>query len=335
MDRAGRKASQLSSDEMAIVFELLSGGKSSEDARRLLRERGRDRNTVNRLYNVVKELEARDLDTLDHKTVQEIADAARYSTTVSYVQGVHLRWRAWKNRTTRCDDLTHQEFLRDCLVRLELELRPLQHSFPGVFRLSYQPEDSANRLKWLEENGIKRLKWELEAEQQLGWSLVQQHLKSGMPEVAQAITKVKRNYAMYCLRLITLEDTYREKAKEEQAQATGSLKLNDSHFYRSILAEVDKSPEPEEQNEYTHSGGPAILSVAFDGVELITQAEDRTTTQRWVELHQQWRREIRWEHLAELLNLRREIKEAARIAVAGIDRLEQGGPVPGRCNRFP
>ncbi|HEU0021495.1 MAG TPA: hypothetical protein VFR55_07475 [Dehalococcoidia bacterium] len=181
MDRAGKKAGQLTSDEMIMVFDVVSRGGSNEQARKLLGTRGRDRSTANRLYNVVRELEARGLESLDTPAAQEIAHAAKYSTTVSFVHGVHMRWRAWKSRANPCEDSVHQEFLRDRLVWLMLELKPLVYTFPGVFRLSYRPEDPANRLKWLDEGGQKRMEWELEVERQPGWSSVQQHLTSGIP----------------------------------------------------------------------------------------------------------------------------------------------------------
>jgi hypothetical protein len=131
MDRAGRSTSQLSPEEMTIVFDLVSQGGSSEEARRFLAARGRNRTTANRLYNVVRELETRGLDVLDTTTTEEIAQAARYSSTPSFVQGVHLRWRAWRNRDNSCQDRFHQEFLRDRLTWVMLELQPLTNAFPG------------------------------------------------------------------------------------------------------------------------------------------------------------------------------------------------------------
>jgi hypothetical protein len=333
MDRAGSGTSQLSPEEMTMVIDLVSRGGSSEEARRLLAARGRNRTTANRLYNVVRELEARGLNVLDTTTAEEIAQAARYSTTPSFVQGVHLRWRVWKNRANSCQDRFHQEFLRDRLTWVMLELQPLTNAFPGVFRLSYRPKDSASRLRWLQEDGKQRLEWELGAEQQPSWSLVQQHLTSGMPKIARALSRVKQSYAAYCERLLTLEDAYRAMAREELARTAGSVELNESHFYRSILAEVDRPSGSGAGSEYRYGAGSGSFSVGFDGVQLISRAEDSVTAQHWVELHRWWRWEMRSEHLAHLLALRREIQDHAGVVVAAIERLEEGGPVTGRCDR--
>jgi hypothetical protein len=333
MDRAGRSTSQLSPEEMTMVFDLVSQGGSSEEARRFLAARGRNRTTANRLYNVVRELETRGLDVLDTTTTEEIAQAARYSTTPSFVQGVHLRWRAWRNRDNSCQDHVHQEFLRDRLTWVMLELQPLPNSFPGVFRLSYRPEDPANRLKWLDKGGQQNMESELGAEQQPSWSLVQQHLLSGMPEAAQALVRVKHSYAAYCERLLTLEDNFRKRVQENVAQMAGRLELNHSHFYRSILADVDKHGEAEKESEYRYGASQGYSFVAFAGVQLISQAVNSAGAQQWVELHQQWRLETRSEHLASLLKLRQDIRNNAWVVVTHIDDLEQGGPVPGRCNR--
>jgi hypothetical protein len=158
-----------------------------------------------------------------------------------------------------------------------------------------------------------------------------------MPKIARALSRVKQSYAAYCERLLTLEDAYRAMAREELARTAGSVELNESHFYRSILAEVDRPSGSDAESEYRYSSGSGSFSgsfsVGFDGVQLISRAEDSVTAQYWVELHRRWCREMRPEHIVHLLAFRQEIQDHSRVVVAAIERLKQGGLVPGRCDR--
>jgi hypothetical protein len=104
-DRAGKRASPLTHDELSAVFEAISTGQGLEEARRRLPTR--DRVTVARAYNVVLRFEGRSLATLDDKTAAEVAEAAGYSATAHYVQELFIRWRAWKadqKKTETCPD---------------------------------------------------------------------------------------------------------------------------------------------------------------------------------------------------------------------------------------
>lgn len=89
MDRAGEKASPLSADELKVIFDAVAQGELQEKARERLS--GRARNTVNRAYNVAAGFAGRNLAEINDKTAAEIAGAAKYSTTVSYVQGLFMR----------------------------------------------------------------------------------------------------------------------------------------------------------------------------------------------------------------------------------------------------
>lgn len=94
MDRAGYKALPLSNDELRAIFEAVGavGGRHTTQ----LRLPDRDRTTVSRAYNVALEFERRGITNLDDSTAQVIAEAAKYSTTVSYVQDMFMLWQQWK-----------------------------------------------------------------------------------------------------------------------------------------------------------------------------------------------------------------------------------------------
>jgi hypothetical protein len=93
-DRAGKRASPLTHDELSAVFEATSTGGDLKEARRSLPTR--DRVTVARAYNVVARFEGRGLSTLDDQTAAAIAEAAGYSATPHYVLELFIRWRTWK-----------------------------------------------------------------------------------------------------------------------------------------------------------------------------------------------------------------------------------------------
>jgi hypothetical protein len=94
MDRAGRKSTPPTPDEIKIIFELASSGGGQEETQRRLA--GRDRTTVNRTYNVAVELELRGISNLDSSTAEAIAEAAKYKATVTRVKDLFLQWRAWQ-----------------------------------------------------------------------------------------------------------------------------------------------------------------------------------------------------------------------------------------------
>ena len=96
IERAGDTNPALTIDELDVVFEVVAAGEGSEEARQRLKKRNRI--TVNRAYNVVSEFQRRAPTSLDDAMAKEIAAAAKYSATASYVQKVFIRWQAWKTR---------------------------------------------------------------------------------------------------------------------------------------------------------------------------------------------------------------------------------------------
>ena len=97
MDRAGKKATPLTHDELQAVFEAVSAGEDAEATRRRLPNR--DRTTVNRAHKVVAAFEREGLNTLDDAKAEKIAQATGYSTITTYVHNLFARWRAWKPRS--------------------------------------------------------------------------------------------------------------------------------------------------------------------------------------------------------------------------------------------
>jgi hypothetical protein len=94
-DRAGQLRGPMLEEELEFVFLAVKDGRRPIDARRELSLR--DSNTVNRAYKIVADFERLGLKSLDGNLAEEIAERARYSSTPSLVQGLFLRWRAWRN----------------------------------------------------------------------------------------------------------------------------------------------------------------------------------------------------------------------------------------------
>jgi hypothetical protein len=88
-----RKATPLSLDELHKVFEVVNDGKDQDEARRRLANR--DRITVNKAFNVIKEFNLRNMNVIIDDIAGEIAKKAKYSATVSYVQRLFLSWLTW------------------------------------------------------------------------------------------------------------------------------------------------------------------------------------------------------------------------------------------------
>lgn len=93
-DLAGKKPPPLTDDELRVIFEDVSRGASQADVRSKLKDR--HRKTVNRAYNAVAEFQRRNLTDLNNAKAKEVEEAAKYGTTLSHVQSLHLRWRSWK-----------------------------------------------------------------------------------------------------------------------------------------------------------------------------------------------------------------------------------------------
>ncbi len=88
------KSPPLTTDELKVIFKIVAAGGGQEEARRALPHRNRI--TVNRAYNVIAELERKDISSHDDITAEKIETEAKYSATTSYVQKVFIHWRAWK-----------------------------------------------------------------------------------------------------------------------------------------------------------------------------------------------------------------------------------------------
>ena len=94
MDRAGLKAPPLTLGEWETAFAAVSQGKGQRETRELLS--GRNRVTVYRAYNVASQFHLRRPTKCDDHDAAQIAEAAGYSATPSYVQKAFVHWMSWQ-----------------------------------------------------------------------------------------------------------------------------------------------------------------------------------------------------------------------------------------------
>jgi excisionase family DNA binding protein len=214
----------------------------------------------------------------------------------------------------------HQEVVLDSLMGTQQELDWYRSSFPDVWRLSYRTDSTFG--------------WELLQEQEIGWPGACQHLQTGRPDTWQALQEVKGGLAQYSRRLTELEDACRKRVEKDTEYSPSKVKLNESHFYRSILDEVGKvGPDPG-AGDYQQQAVVGGVSVAFGGVDLLWAA-NRESASYWIERRLKWRSEFIQQCRQELVQLRANIMNAAGDFVNSINEIRVSGNIPGSCDACP
>ncbi len=95
MDRVENQAGPLTTDELRLILEVVNAGGKPGDVLERLPSR-RNRTTINRAYNVVVEFERLGLTSLDDAAARNIAETAKYSTSITYVQDLFMKWQSLK-----------------------------------------------------------------------------------------------------------------------------------------------------------------------------------------------------------------------------------------------
>ncbi|MDP6494190.1 MAG: hypothetical protein QGI09_01950, partial [Dehalococcoidia bacterium] len=91
-----------------------------------------------------------------------------------------------------------------------------------------------------------------------------EHLSSGLPTAAKALREFKASFGRYWLEIAARETKYREEVECLRTESRSSANLNDSHFFRSILSEVDKKSQEQGHDDYLMANSPEGALVAFD-----------------------------------------------------------------------
>ena len=105
-----------------------------------------------------------------------------------------------------------------------------------------------------------------------------------------------------------------------------SVQIDDGHFYRSILSEVDNSQSTPRLDDYevrAHADGVSVVKVV--------RAPDDDLARRCMKKHLEWRKLFVTNEKNSLHLLRSEVQFSAKQFVDVIGDLEVAGRLPGMC----
>ena len=234
-----------------LVWEDLEGQKRPFE---ITKERGVSERTVQRLGTAINGFR-------NHRPDGEVMMATGWSRQrISELKGY---WREdWSpglavggpqpSELTRSlkktlQDWVQLEDVKDLLLGLKMELEPLLSNFPTVWK-GFHP-DHSNRLQWVGEDDSRTIVWNLEVEQDYRWSPVAEDLQILLPGIARDLQEIKDSIASYCQILVEEENRYLELAEGEMLRI-GEVNLNRSHYFRSIIAEIDRQDSMPSEQDY-------------------------------------------------------------------------------------
>ncbi len=314
-----------------LVWEDLEGQKRPVE---IAEERGMSERTVQRLRTAIKDFQKHRPDgeimMATGWSRQRILDLKRYWTEdwspKPAVEGPQLRALTPSLKKT-LQDWVQLEDVKDLLLGIKLELAPFLASYPTVWK-GFHP-DHSNRLKWVGEGDSRKIEWTLGVEQDYRWSPIAEGLQIFLPGVAKDLQGIKDSFAGYCQILVEEENRYRERAEGEMLRL-GDVNLNRSHFYRSIIAEIDREDSMPSEQDYRLDFSPkGEVQVAFDGVLLLeSKTEDEAT--KWIACHILWRSKFWDQHHQNLAQLRGEVRNGVERLTRTIEELLTRGLHVGR-----
>lgn len=124
MDRAGKHVEQLSDDELDALFTCVAKGTALQQVIGCFLQR--DRTTISRAYNVVREFENQGLQNINDNAAQDIAVRASYGATRKYVSDLFSKWRAWGGtQSSAGGSEVHRAMLHRAANRLKERLQPI------------------------------------------------------------------------------------------------------------------------------------------------------------------------------------------------------------------
>ena len=248
--------------------------------------------------------------------------------------------RQWRIRLPRTDRSTavdvrgHHEALLDLFESASMELRSLVDAYPHVMNFLYHPDDPSNALYWVTREGMRRVELALMAERQHAWQYLREHLHTGLPGILAAFGEVKSSFGRYWQEISEWETEHRQKAQlviDEEGRGVG---LDDSQFFRTILAEVDRGEGVPKREDYQLVTETRQVLVRCAGTGIVS-ARDLDHADKWLTHHLGWRRQFVGVRKPGLMLVRAEVKTAARSFVRASEEVQIGGRVPGRCRRCP
>ena len=241
---------------------------------------------------------------------------------------VGRQWRILDSEYDNSKELNnqaHHSSLIDTLGSASMEVQRYADSFPTVYGWSYRIP--SNALVFSAVSGRPHVELHLAAEGEYGWQYANEHLETGLPRTLAALVTVKRAFGRYWQILCKLEDQYRAEVDELVAKELHSVQIDNGHFFRSILSEVDKPQSTPSLDDYEIRTHLDMVSV----VKVVSAANENLARQ-WMKRHLEWRKSFVMNDRDGLLRLRSEVQMSAKQFCDSISEREVAGRLPGSCS---
>jgi len=124
MEHEGKHIKPRNLDEFRLVLDLVAKGKPLDVAKRMLH---RHPKTVTRAYNVACALHRHGTGPLDDDEVERIVEAAKYGTTVKYVQDRFIQYKAWDQDRRQMAQVPSRAVANSRIVQLRQDQELLKH----------------------------------------------------------------------------------------------------------------------------------------------------------------------------------------------------------------
>lgn len=325
--------SPLTQKEIWAIFDTAAQGASLPEARRLLP--GRHRRTVDALYGVAREFFNRRLESLTDEEAQKIANKIQNRTT-NWVQDMFFRYKAWQNERLADRGRTdrHQEDLLYLLVGMRMVFDRFRERMCPVWETPFVPGAAVGNIQLVNEGGSWL--WRMPFEHEHFYPFFLQHLDSGAPRASACLRTWREQGGEYSQLMAAVIEELKSRVAKRQGEPGGPAAINESHFYRSILEELDFPEWYHSPEQYTIALIANGCAVGYDspggGRAGLLSAGTEEEAVQWRGLHMDWRQAFRAsQEFQDLSRLRDQLKQAADTFCTFATTTELEAQVPGRC----
>jgi len=273
----------------------------------------------------------KEMASLEHSSEATIRRWIKEGTLIGERTG--RRWRV--ARRPGSDQLlispvVHQETLRELLgYGLNRDVEEYRSDPPSVWAFSFRVGDPSNGLRLIRGGENECVDWQLDIELDPDWKYARAHLATGLENLANALEQLRQTRGKYWRIISDAETHYRAQVERKHTAGSHALNIDDSSYFRSIVAEADRTDEPQLSDYPQQDSGDRVL-VHLTGRGIFNAAGPQAA-EAGMRQHLAWRRGFRRMHLAELQRLRTEMKAAAEHIVSVTSRFRGGALVPGSC----
>jgi excisionase family DNA binding protein len=228
----------------------------------------------------------------------------------------------------------HQSTLLSLLAALQLDLARFAKALPNVWQPPMTLGASMGVITVVEERDT--WEWQLSCEQSPGYGLLVQHLESGVPEGEEMLRTWRRSGGRYSQLLSQAVDCYRVKVFSTKAANEAGVRVNEHHFFRSMLETLDLPSQPPSLEGYRVAGGEP-WSVTYGSAQqasvLVDSLPSRGEAERWRDRHVDMRKEFRASpEYRTLATLRLDLRKGAAKLCTLAESLDLSEHLPGECD---